>query len=1631
MKKKLLSWFDSTLRFRGESNDQGSRGNYFRSAPLALLVVLAIFSTSLAPAQAEDLPSESGTQEIVEEENPDSTSQESELPPQEDSGDELITQEDFGDQVQPKGNSSQKKDNGNGASDKKPSPSPTLSPTPEPATPSPTPVPNDPIITVHGGGLRTGSLSVGGVPNGAVFEAVAVSGSPSGGPFVCTVDDGSGSCDINVPGGFRWDVALIQAPAGYYLNPTLDYGGSSTVSSDTYSFRTGIVNSDIEVPGSNPNGTYSDVRHPGDNYFSGLLAASLSNPPAIQRCGLDVALVLDQSGSMSGAKQTSLKAAANDAIDALTGTPSQLAIYTFATSAGSFVDATSTSTVTSAEPLHSFVNALPTPSGLTNWDAGIYQVPAGFDIAIVLTDGAPTTYDSSMGAGGDSYFKFVEEGIFSSNALKSLGTRVVAVGIGINGAEANLRSISGPTSGSDYYLASNENFDDVLKELATGSCNNQLSIQKQIVDPLGSPIPNSDEANGWTFDSQISEGTIDAQVVTGVVNDQNGFASAQVAIPVGSTPTLSITENTRSGYSLDSVECSVGGVPVQTQLSGSTVSFVGASDQPMSCIFINKQNSGAWTLTKSADPSSGTAVLEGGIVTYTLTATNNSDVPVVGATATDDLSDVLDNATLGTLPDGLQLSGDDLLWSIGTIGANSSTSISFSVTVDAGNGGQYLINVASPGSNGTCVSPLDCETSHPIVLPNPILTLQKVVLNSYGGDAEPTQWTLQATGPDSISGASGDSSITGVSVAEGTYTLSEIGPFTTEYQWASLQCISDGRPVEGVNIRTPLITLENGEDVTCTFINSDVPATLTLEKIVDNNDANSTNVPSDFTLTATPLFSGDQSVISGSGDPQLDGINAVQIFAGSYRLSESGPAGFEPGQWQCAGGELVGDILTVKNGEPVHCRITNTALDPILTLIKYVDNGATGGVGTPQDWVLSADGRASGGPIISGTTGEASITNAFVPVGTYTLSEEGDLTGYTSSQWVCDNGSTGPQVTLLLAETVTCTITNTATAPLWSVEKSSDPASGATVMPGDEVTYTVTLDHLGGVVPSSTTVTDDVSDVLDNASWVDVSVSSGSAVLEGTTLTWSPGMVYGSATMTYSVIVNEGAYGEVLRNVVTPPEGGQCSETCSTEHPIPHFMLEKTSNPATGSLVYPGESITYTLRATNDSMGALVGAWATDDLSSVLTNSTLVTPLAEGLSFDADSKTLRWDIPALLAGADSAVVEYTITISGSAAGATISNVVVPGEAGECVPAEPRFTRQPVMDAGCSTSHEVRSVDVAITKGHTFPLPDDAVESGNGSLITYGITVENLGELSPRDDATSVVVTDQLPPGLTYDLTTLVAPDWDTSGTTENVLRATYVANGGVMVPGAMSTIFITAIVGDLEKPGDNGPFSDLVNQACVSISEQDSALQNNCSLDSVNVKWVELDPEAQCVNNVPAVNYSIPLFNGATTPTVTMIWWTPQGYLDRDPTIPTGDEAALIADGAQAIQNIPVPADWVNGESITGVQLWPGASVDGFGNPTAWPGWSQNSSGAWFLDPANQFYPISSNAVIEVRITSAVSSQAVSVEMVSGCNPSGLNARASSLTLTGIDLLPLIGVMISLSAIGVGLVWWSRRRKEL
>ena len=62
----------------------------------------------------------------------------------------------------------------------------------------------------------------------------------------------------------------------------------------------------------------------------GVWQESRANPSPPSSCGLDVALLLDLSGSV-GSAVTNLKAAADTFVNALVGTPSRASLFSFCT----------------------------------------------------------------------------------------------------------------------------------------------------------------------------------------------------------------------------------------------------------------------------------------------------------------------------------------------------------------------------------------------------------------------------------------------------------------------------------------------------------------------------------------------------------------------------------------------------------------------------------------------------------------------------------------------------------------------------------------------------------------------------------------------------------------------------------------------------------------------------------------------------------------------------------------------------------------------------------------------------------------------------------------------------------------------------------------------------------------------------------------------------------------------------------------------------------------------------------------------------------------------------------------------------------------------------------------------------
>ncbi|MGF3052688.1 DUF5979 domain-containing protein [Microbacterium sp. YY-03] len=759
----------------------------------------------------------------------------------------------------------------------------------------------------------------------------------------------------------------------------------------------------------------------------------------------------------------------------------------------------------------------------------------------------------------------------------------------------------------------------------------------------------------------------------------------------------------------------------------------------------------AWEISKTADPASGSAVVAGDVITYTLTARNTTENAIVdGAIATDDLAGVLTYATLGDPPAGLTRSGDVLTWAIPTLAPNESASVSYAVTVLDGFDGVTLVNSVEPGDGGECVE--SCTTTHL----TPAWTLAKSSDPVSGttvlpGDEVTYTLTINNTGPVVLAGATAEDDLTDMLahadivgdlpaglVLDGTtltWNAAAVGVGESVSVSYTVVVHDDAR---GVTLRNVVVPASpGGECVEQCTTEHPVPAwSLTKSS---NPASGSAVVPGqDVTYTLTITNTGPVAIDSATA---VDDLTAVLEHAD---LVGELPAGLERD-----GMNLTWTTGAIGVGESVSVSYTVTVHDNArgVTLRNVVVPTSPGGEceesctteNPVPAWSLSkSSDPASGSTVLPGdeVTYTLTITNtgpvAVQPTASDDLTDvlaHADLVGElpagltldgTTLTWNAGTVAVGESVSVsytvlvqsdALGETLRNVVVPTSPGgecveacttehpvPAWSLTKTSDPATGSSVLPGQEITYTLTIANTGPV-PVDAAASDDLAEVLAHADLVG-ELPAG-LELDGVTLTWNAGTigVGDSVSVSYTVLVHDDARGATLRNVVVPTTpGGECEGACTTEHLVPAWTLTKTSDPASGATVKPGETITYTLSATNTGDGVLTGAIAIDDLSGVLAHATLAGDLPAGLTLS--DQTLSWEIPSLEVGA-TATVSYIVTVKADAAGVVIKNVVTPAgtPGGGCVDS-------------CSTEHNVPTPPAAPKP----PLP----ATGTANVLPWGL-----------------------------------------------------------------------------------------------------------------------------------------------------------------------------------------------------------------------------------------------------------------------------------------------------------------------
>jgi fimbrial isopeptide formation D2 family protein/uncharacterized repeat protein (TIGR01451 family) len=573
--------------------------------------------------------------------------------------------------------------------------------------------------------------------------------------------------------------------------------------------------------------------------------------------------------------------------------------------------------------------------------------------------------------------------------------------------------------------------------------------------------------------------------------------------------------------------------------------------------------------------------------------------------------------------------------------------------------------------------------------------------------------------------------------------------------WKSVE--ADTAPVAAGTVLTYTLTFENTGEGTA---------------VVDQVD-DLTHVTDDADVTAEPA-SADGLVVSRDGNRiAIAGeVPAGETFTVTYQVTvradgERGddiaanflldPDEVPPTEPVCQPSDAerpdctvtpIGMLLT---GKSVSADTDPIDVGTVLTYTLTFDNQGEGPISVDHSDIMTGvldDADLTTAPAASDDALDVSdvVDGAFTVTGdlaagqtvtvTYkvTVKEEADRGDNSADNFLVPSGEEPP--TECVPGDPNCTVTP---LPLVEVSKSADPETGSGVQAGQAVTYTLTFTNTGEAA-GTVDYTDDLAAVLDDADLTGAPVSADPALVasdgaDGTVRVTGTLAAGQTVTVSYTVTVKpDGERGDnELRNVVAKtgiedPQCGDIGVSC-TEHPIGELDDWKSVDPATGSTVRPGDTVTYTLHFENTG-NARVDVTREDVLTRVLDDAEITAqPVASGDALSvSDVVDGRLSITGTLQPGDLVTVTYTVTVKadGERGDDRLDNFLVP--AGEEPPAEcvPVGGERP----DCTSNHVS---DVTVAKSSD---PESGTSVNPGDKVTYTLTFVNRGT---NPDAADVAV----------------------------------------------------------------------------------------------------------------------------------------------------------------------------------------------------------------------------------------------------------------------------------------------------
>ncbi len=858
---------------------------------------------------------------------------------------------------------------------------------------------------------------------------------------------------------------------------------------------------------------------------------------------------------------------------------------------------------------------------------------------------------------------------------------------------------------------------------------------------------------------------------------------------------------------------------------------------------------GALTIVKVADVATASP---GNVVHYTITATNSGQAPYPTATITDSLAGVLDdavyNADAAASAGVVSFSSASLSWT-GAVAVGTTVTITYSVTVNSPDtGDRNLGNAAvSTAAGNNCPAGSTDARCHAAVT----LRLQAMVVNLTADAAKTT--------PGAVLGYTLTVTNTGQTPYSATSVSTSLAEVLSHASYNADATTTVGTVAFAGDSVTWSGALAVGATVTVTF------------SVTVSPTATSSNVLTATASSAAPA----NNCPTGSTDPRCTARSTV-LVPGLTIVKTASSATVVPGS-------VTTYTITVSNtGQTAYPAASVTdALGGVLDDATYNGDAAT----TSGSVAFTAPNLTWTGALATGAT--ATITYSVTVLNPAT----GDrtMTNTVVSTAAGNNCATG-------GTDARCTATVTVTPPGLAL---TNQAAVSTTTPGSVIGFTVTISNTGQTTYSPATVTDSLTDVLDDATYNgDATSTAGTVSFASPNLTWTGSLAVGATvTVRFTATVRDPDPGSrtIAATLVSTAAGNNCPSgstdaACVASVTVlrPGLTLVKTADVATTT---PGSAVHYTITVTNAGETSYSGATVTDSLSNVLNDSVYNNDAAATSGVvDFATPVLTWTGD--LAVGASATITYSVTVRDPDPGdKTMVDTVVSAAAGNNC-------------AAGSTDARCTAVVLVLVPGLTITTTATTPTTAPGATVHFVTTVSNSGQTAQ----TNVSVAQSLA-GVLDDATY----GNDAAAGSGTVTFASPVLTWtGTLAAGASATITFTAVVDD-PVAGDL-VLTDVASSSAVGSNCPTGGSDSRCSV-SVPVARLVIALTTSAATTVPGGVFTVDASytnTGQVPYTGISVTFTSLGFAD-DAT-GNGDQTASSGtltvgpDGAVWTGDIPVGA---------------------------------------------------------------------------------------------------------------------------